>query len=436
MDMPQMPLKPKESRFGWPKPARKEEFAARLAEEIRAHHRVEVENQQIDIPIIKVHQNLPKYRLENGRTASEQVEWLAKNSDKPKNFFRNDPELWEIQEVQHELLLKLVGRSILRKYFENSAHKQVEAILLDENGFVVNGNRRLATWRDLFHSDHSKFARYEYIDVAVLPHIDPRAIDKLEAALQIKPDIKEDYSWDAEANMMVAKLNEYGQSGLADLYGKKESQIREILQMQECADEWLKSRGNENMWSLAADRELAFRRIITTRAKVGGIGRQQLFKEAAFALIDNPDEVKDSLHDAINGMAQNLDEIIDKLNEKIDFEKPISNTDTGNLFGGFGEAIGRKNEAQDMALSKAISAGENAAKARKIIVEYIETQRILRREAKTAERLLDCCSKANSLLEEGLKLGLTAETKTEGVEAQLEQIESKVKKIRAYLAVK
>jgi hypothetical protein len=431
----QMPLNPKESRFGWPKASRKEEFTARLAQKPQAHHRVVVENQQMDLPIIKVHQNLPKYRMENGRTASAQVEWLAKHVDKPRNFFKEDPELWDVQETQHELLLRLVERSILRKYFENPLNKQVDPILLDEDGFVVNGNRRLATWRDLFHSERTKFARYEYIDVVVLPHVDPKAIDRLEASLQIEPDIKDDYTWDAEANMMLAKLDEYGEAGLAELYGKKDAQIREILLMREYAEEWLKSRGKESMWSLASGNELAFRRIVTTRAKVGSAGRQQLFKEAAFALIDNPDEVKDSLHDAINGMALNIDAVVEKLKAGFDIAMPPSDPAADELFGGGPSPAGGA-DAQDLALSKAIATGDNAAKARQIIVDYIETQKLLRREAKTAERLLDCCAKANSLLEEGVKLGLMAETKTEGVEAQLQQLESKVERIRAFIAKK
>jgi hypothetical protein len=433
MPDPQMPLNPKDSRFGWPKAARKEEFAARLDQKPQAHHRVVVENQQLDLPIIKVHQNLPKYRMENGRTASAQVEWLAKHADKPKDFFKQDPELWDTQEAQHELLLKLVERSILRKYFENPVNKQVDPILLDEEGFVVNGNRRLATWRDLFHSDRAKYARYEYIDVAVLPHVDPKAIDRLEASLQIEPDIKDDYTWDAEANMMLAKLDEYGEAGLAELYGKKEPQIREILLMREYAEEWLKSRGKENIWSLVAGGELAFRRIVTTRSKVGSAGRQQLFKEAAFALIDNPDEVKDSLHDAINGMALNIDAVVDKLKAGFEIAAPTTDAAADELFGG-GPTPASGAEAQDLALSKAIATGDNAAKARQIIVDFIETQKLLRREAKTAERLLDCCAKANSLLEEGVKLGLMAETKTEGVEAQLAQLEAKIARIRAFVA--
>jgi hypothetical protein len=435
MSEPQMPLNPKESRFGWPKASRKEEFAARLAQNPKAHHRVVIENQQMDLPIIKVHQNVPKYRMENGRTASAQVEWLAKHPDKPKTFFKEDSELWEVQAAQHDLLLKLVERSILRKYFENPVNKQVDPILLDEDGFVVNGNRRLATWRDMYHSDRTKFARYEYIDLVVLPHVDAKAIDRLEASLQIEPDIKDDYTWDAEANMMLAKLDEYGESGLAELYGKKDPQIREILLMREYAEEWLKSRGKENMWSLVADGELAFRRIVTTRSKVGSAGRQQLFKEAAFALIDNPDEVKDSLHDAINGMALNIDAIVDKLKAGFDIAPATADAATDELFGG-GPAPASGAEAQDLALSKAIATGDNSAKARQIIVDYIETQKLLRREAKTAERLLDCCAKANSLLEEGVKLGLMAETKTEGIEAQLQQLEAKIARIRTFVAKK
>jgi hypothetical protein len=174
---------------------------------------------------------------------------------------------------------------------------------------------------------------------------------------------------------------------------------------------------------------------VTTRSKVGSAGRQQLFKEAAFALIDNPEEVKDSLHDAINGMALNIDQIVDKLKAAFEISAPTSDAAADELFGG-DPATGSGAEAQDLTLSKAIATGDNTAKARQIIVDFIETQKMLRREAKSAERLLDCCAKANSLLEEGVKIGLTAETRTDGVAAQLEQLEAKIARIKAFLGKK
>ena len=66
----------------------------------------------LDLPVLRVPVNLPKYRLLNGRTASAQEEWLAKHPDKQEDFFRQDPESDEVQRVQHELLGKLVTGSL------------------------------------------------------------------------------------------------------------------------------------------------------------------------------------------------------------------------------------------------------------------------------------------------------------------------------------
>jgi hypothetical protein len=168
---------------------------------------------------------------------------------------------------------------------------------------------------------------------------------------------------------------------------------------------------------------------VTTRQKVGGTGRQELFKEAAFALIDNPEAVKDSLHDAINGMANNIDPIIEKLKDAFKVEEAAADTETDDLFGG----TVKSSEGTDLALCKEIAKTENAPKAREIIVEFIESQKELRRNNKTAEKLLDSCARANAALEDGIKLGLGADTKTDGVEAQLKTLESRIEKIRKFL---
>jgi len=426
-----IPTNPKNTRFGWPLTHRLEEFKKKTATKTGATYRVVLQGQTLDLPIIRIHQDVPKYRLENGRTASAQVEHIVKHPSARPDLFKGDAELWDAQEAQHKLLLKLAEKSDLRKYFESPANTQVDLILLDHNGFVVNGNRRLSTWRDLYFNDKARYGHFEYIDVVVLPVVDSKAIDRLEASLQIEKDIKADYTWDAEANMMLAKRvrEGYSDKDLAELYGKKEAEVKELIDMRNYAQEFLKSRGKESMWSLVSGSELAFRRIVTARQKVGGTGRQELFKEAAFALIDNPEAVKDSLHDAINSMATSIEPIIDKLKTAFDVKEVTPETETGGLFG----APPKSSEATDLALSKEIGKTENSSKAREIIVEFIESQKEMRRNTKTAVKLLDCCSRANAALDEGIKIGLGADTKTEGVEAQLKTIEAHIEKIRKFL---
>ncbi|WP_370601221.1 hypothetical protein [Pseudomonas nitroreducens] len=424
---------PATSRFGWPKPARVEEFNKLQSAPVNATFRVVFQGKTVDIPIIRVPIDLPKYRMANGRTASLQAEYLARNPTAKSDLFSGDAELWGAQEVQHQLLLQVAKQSDLRKYFEDATVKQVEPILLDENGFVVNGNRRLSTWRDLYHLDNSKYGHFRHIDVAVLPHCDEKEIDRLEASLQIAKDIKADYSWDAEANMMLAKQKRDGFSDkeLAELYGMKESEIQELMDMRAYADEYLRSRNKADLWSNVSEHEFAFKKIVSSRQKVSGIGSQEVFKQAAFTLIDNPDEAGGRLYDAIPAIVESLDIIKEKLQSEFEVQPEEAPSDLDDLFGGAPDPSGKK--SLDMPLAKEIQRPESAEKARKIIVEVIESQRQLKKDSKSASYLLDCCAKAQSALTAAVKDGLRPESKLTGVARQLDQIQAQVDKIRTYL---
>lgn len=424
---------PATSRFGWPKPARTEEFKKLLAMPASATFRIVLQGKTMDIPIIRVSIDLPKYRMTNGRTASLQAEYLARNPTAQLDLFAGDAELWDSQEVQHGLLLQVAKQSDLRKYFEDTANKQVEPILLDENGFVVNGNRRLSTWRDLCHTDNAKYGHFRHIDVAVLPHCDEKEIDRLEATLQIAKDIKADYSWDAEANMMLAKQLRDGFSNkeLAELYDMKETEVQELMDMRAYADEYLRSRKKANLWSQVSEHEFAFKKIVSSRPRISGIGSQEVFKQAAFTLIDNPDEAGGRLYDAIPAIVESLDLIKEKLQAEFEVKPDAVVVDLNDMFGGAPPAAGES--SLDMPLAKEIQKPESAEKARKIIVEVIESQRQLKKDSKSAGYLLDCCAKAQSTLTAAVKDGLRPESKLAGVAKQLDQIQAQVEKIRTYL---
>jgi hypothetical protein len=194
----------------------------------------------------------------------------------------------------------------------------------------------------------------------------------------------------------------------------------------------LRSRHKTNLWSRVSGDELAFKRIVTSRAKISGVGKQTVFKEAAFTLIDNPDEAGDSLHDAIHNLLGSLDEITEKLQEEF---KPTPAADAvalNELFGGAPALTG--GDALAIPLAQAIQKPENGDAARKIIVDVIETQKQLKKDSKTADFLMTCCSRAHALLLAAVNDGFRAEAKLEGVGAQLDQIQIQADKIRTYLS--
>lgn len=379
-----------------------------------------------DFPIIKVPIGLPKYRLLNGRTASSQQEYLAKNLDVKKDFFA-DPERIDVQIVQHQLLEAVIAAGGLKQKFSDPANKQVDPLFLDEFGFVINGNRRLCSWRSLFMEDLKKYGHFSHINVVVLPHSDDKEIDRLEASLQIEKDIRADYTWDAMANMMKLRqmLHQLTDENLAAFYDMKVSEIRMNFEMLRYAEEYLKSRGKENRWSLVSDSEEAFRKISEKRQNLASVGEKELFKEVAFVLIDNPEEAGSRLYDAI----PNAQKYIEKIKEKLTEAFPVKEVDVAgdDLFGDC------KLKNQDVALAAEISKADNGKRARVIIRDVIEDQKSLVKDAESAGYLLKLLGKANGHLEAAVANALRPDSIQEGVEDQLKAIEVKIKTIRSWL---
>jgi hypothetical protein len=420
-----------ESPFGWPKPARIEEFRKLLLVGDQPTERVIFKGKMMDIPIIRVPIELPKYRISNGRTASLQSEYLALHPNARRDIFSGDPELWDCQETQHSLLLELAKDGGMRHRFEDEETKQVEPILLDENGFVVNGNRRLALWRDLLGRDSSRYGHFRWLDVAVLPPGDEKEIDRLEASLQIEKDIKAEYVWHSVANMLLLKQRKDGLSAreLGSMYKMKEGEVLELLDMLSYAAEFLKQQGKADMWSYVSEDEFAFRKIATLRPRISGAGKQELFRQAAFILIADNGGIAGRLYDTIPEILENIDNIRDELRENFPMPTSTPPPALGELFGTPFDLV----DGEDIKLAEEIHRQENIAKAREIIAETIETSRHLRRDAKNANYLLHQCAKAQASLAAAVKDGLREGANLEGVARQLDQIEGHLAPIRAYI---
>jgi hypothetical protein len=267
----------------------------------------------------------------------------------------------------------------------------------------------------------------------VLPHCQEKEIDRLEATLQIARDIKANYSWDSKANMMLAKQKRDGFSNkeLGELYDMKESEVQELLDMRAYADEYLRSRGKSNLWSHVSGQEFAFEKLVSSRQKISGIGNQELFKQAAYTLIDNPDEAGGRLYESIPAIVESLAQVKDKLQQEFSVEPAVEDDGLESLFGGAPASANA--DPLDIPLAKVIEKPENSSKARKIIVDVIETQKQLKKDSKSANYLLDCCAKAQALLTAAVKDGLRPESKLAGVTKQLDQIQVQVQKLRAYV---
>jgi hypothetical protein len=416
------------SWLGWPFDRRRSylDDAAKTAEHT---YPVEFQARLQHLTILTVPIELPKYRLWNGRTSSLQQEYLAKHPNKPKDFFTSDPERHDVQFVQHQLLTEMVRGAGLKRKFEDESVSQNQPIILDEFGIVINGNRRLCQWRNLYNADKTKWSRYSHIQVVVLPHADDKEIDRLEASLQVDEDIRDDYVWHSLANMMRDRQAAHGLTNeeLARLYKMKPGDVKELFDMLDYAAEYLRSRGHENEWSRVNETEEAFRKIVERRRSIQSAGAKELFKESAFVLIDRPDDVGGRLYAAIPDVQRFLDPIKTELEKVI--QLPPSPDYVDDLLGGTSPA------ADEMRLAAAIKKDEAAKKlAREIIKDVIDNQRGLEKDLESAGFLLKLLSKANTLLETAVTSGLRPGATRQGAEQQLMQLESKIARVRKWLS--
>ena len=274
------------------------------------------------------------YRIENFRTVSRQEDDVA-NKGLKKNYYRDNPESSEIQEMQHELLVPLTKKgdgATLYKEFSIDGKKQNEPLLINNRGndgvgIVINGNRRLCAWREAYFSNTNKFSHFKTIDCLVLPaNLDAGDEEDIEYALQIKKPLRQDYDWvgDVKAkrrklSRIQAKDQKTKMKEVANESGIQESRLQNELSALDKAEEYLKDFMNqENRWSLVTEDQQAF---FTLAQQMNGLTRhheKMSLTEMAFHIISKGIRGI-SKHNAINFAARNRDQLERKITSDKDF---------------------------------------------------------------------------------------------------------------------
>jgi len=432
-----VPAPPRQSPLGWPLVDRREEFRTLETTSTLGTHRIPNFQGQPSItrPIFRVPLNLPKYRIANGRTASAQQEFVATRG-LPESFFdEGDPELEEIQAAQHTILLGMIAEEGLQRKFADTKNKQVEPILLDENGFVVNGNRRLCCWRKLFQEDAATYAHFGHVDVVVLPHCDEREIDSLEAALQVEQDIRSDYVWHAEANMIAQKqrLHNLTTPELSRLYKMSKKAIDSLLAKRQLAIEYLNQKGTPHKWSVVSDADYTLDSLIKAMRALPNQGDRELVKHITYSLIGNAGEAEDRLYRIVTQVKDHLPAVRQQLSEAFPAAGGAADPAAIEAFGGPAAAGGA--EATDSLRLVAAICQDPAAqqRAREIVLEAVRAQEEQARDRDTAEFLLTALKKANNHVQNAAGHGLRPESETGGVAAQIQAIRRELERIEAWL---
>lgn len=401
--------------FGWPLPKRREFLKELVAQKSEKTHPVPFQGKMQYMPVYTLPLGLPLYRLENGRTTGRQAEYLSANPTTPKEFFRSDSESVAAQKVQHKILTTLTReRKNLFKEFESQP--QSEPLILTSLGYVVNGNRRLSTWRELYESDPAKFDRFRNIDVVILPFSDEKDIDRLEAELQLKEDLKADYSWTSTALMMREKMERYGYSEdeLASLYSRDRKELVELLDMLDYAIQYLEARDIPNKFSEVDGKEYAFIQIVRTRKKMkASEAAKEVFEKASFCLTDEAGEGK-RIYAEIPKIADHIDKVVESLASELDIDIEGVDENTGML-----------------RVSETISDKENFESARLVIRDTIEAAAHAKKDKKKKDYVTNQIHKARTFLADA-KDNIEAQSTKDGVTKSLDDIEKLVAELRIW----
>ena len=426
-----------ESRYGMPLPARIREFTE-LTDEARKKggpsHRIEnFQGQVVNLPYIRVPENLPKYRIANGRTSSIQEEWVTLKGE-DESFFAGDPELLTLQKAQHQILIEMINEEGLLEKFKNPKNIQVEPLLLDENGFVINGNRRLCCWRTLYLKDPDKYSHFSHVDVVVLDKCNDKELDALESRLQIERDIRSNYSWHAEAKMLEEKQKKFGYTTgeLAKQYGKKPNEIEELFEIRKLGAEYLETRNKKNMWSELKETEHTFRALNKAMKKQRSIFNSEILKELAFPYIENPDAAGERLYIFLPKLGQHLKKVKGQLKET--FPQDANTSVDAEAASAFGGATNADEGANEMKLVAEINQSKkNTALAQDVIAATVASEIAKSRDVVRTKHLIDHLQKSQTALTDAINLGMTPEATIDGAIARLDGLEASLATIRAFI---
>jgi len=173
---------------------------------------------------LRIETSFPLYRIQSGRTHRAQSQYLEGHPELPKDFF-SDPEDPKVQKAQHEILLGMINERDLSADLKD--RKQLSPLVLTSDGYVVDGNRRLAALRN---------QREDYADAVVLPaDAQSHEIYETEIELQMQRETKAPYNWIDQALHIEYGLRELNEpvATVARRMRKSEAEINnEIAKLQ------------------------------------------------------------------------------------------------------------------------------------------------------------------------------------------------------------
>ena len=409
----------------WSLPERRELIRRlRDAQQADYQHQEFFQGRQQKLDVYTVDIGMPCYRLSNGRTRSAQKE-IVTDQSLADDFFSADPDSEPALAAQDAILREMVSQAGLLKILQSD--QQNKPLILDTDGYVVNGNRRLCAMRMLVQQDEGQYQHFKHVQVVFLPPAQPKDIKELEGRLQVAPEGRAEYSWIDEA-MLYRDLRDdkWSEDEIASLYGKKVGEVREPIAMLEDAERFLASRGKQGRYSLVLKKEYAFKQLQKCRKSCADDEpKKQLLTAVADLMIDDADGAEGRLYESIPDAFRYLDDIARVLQDEI-VEQVIDEpaADDGLDILGNGDCAPLRDQVLE-----AVKSPDNAATARAVVKDVIEEMRASEKERKDATYCLRQVQQAYTRLQSSLSAFDTT-TQTSGMAALLANIDSAVRELR------
>ncbi len=276
------------------------------------------------LTVIRVPLNLPVYRMENGRTQTQQLSYIAQNN-LPATYFEAGEENESVQQIQHDILKIFVNEktdSLTPISEELERTKQTEPLLITPSGVVVNGNRRLCAMRELYTERPAEFASFATVECAVLPPLTPEQVEDVEIRLQMTPETKLQYGWVDEC-LKIQRLLDKGRSegAIADLMRQGVTALRKSLQAQKYAEIYLRDwRKKPKDYQQVHSGQQFFNDLVgRLKSKSGELLEANL--RIAWILFDNRTVLGGRIYNFNQVVGDRAPEVLSSLAERLDVEE-------------------------------------------------------------------------------------------------------------------
>ena len=190
-------------------------------------HRVEIRDGEIKgLKVVNLPHKEFLYNEDNIRILASREEWESKNPGKTLNATDN------VKEIESFLTENpTYGQETTEELKEDikKPHYLKDPIMIDEDGVVWNGNRRLAVVRTLLSEDYEQ--RFEKVPTIVFPSLTYDEKRAIEGRLQIKKTFQQNYgTFDIRCDIRRARKNGEEWGKIQSRFGKySENDLKVML---------------------------------------------------------------------------------------------------------------------------------------------------------------------------------------------------------------